>query len=355
MAFSYSRAITVDHTKVPNTDQTNFPVNFSGTYSYLATVANGGLVTNSSGYDIGFYSDALLTTKLKWEMESYSATTGAVAFWIKIPSLSHTVDTVIYVGYGDASISTDQSDPTNVWDTSFYSVWHMKETLTAAGQTVADSTSAAHNMTSVGTWTGAQQVAGVVGGSLKLLIAGVDYLSYTALSLSGDFTIEGWAQLTANPSNDSMMFGVNGGMDTNWFGAFFRSYSGSGDEVVSGTSIAANAWHHFVITRTASGSGMVLYQDGVSAGTGFSNQTKTYDSLGRGAGGVSKDIYFDEVRISTSVRSADWVKTEYNNMFSPSTFYSIGSQQVISAGSLSGLYFRAKKIRPRPFAPGIAR
>lgn len=338
MAFSYYRTVTIDHTKVPNTNQIDFPMAVAGTYSYLKTVANGGLVTNASGFDIGFYSDSALTTKLKWETESYNATTGAVAYWIKIPSLSHTVDTVIYMAYTDASISTDQSDPTNVWDANFYSVWHMKETLTAAGQTVADSTSAAHNITSVGTWTGAQQTPGIIGGSLKLLNANGDYLSYTALSLAMDFTIEGWAQLTVPASNNSMMFGKgSGNMDTNWFGTQYRSYSGTGDEVVGSLSIVENVWHHYVITRTAAGSSMVVYEDGANTGTGFSNQTKTYTFLGNGAGGITQDIYFDEVRISTSVRTADWIATEYNNMFSPSTFYTLGTQTNIGTGI--GIYY----------------
>ena len=46
--YSYRRAITISHTKVPTTDQTDFPVLVSGTFSYLATTANGGNVTNSS-------------------------------------------------------------------------------------------------------------------------------------------------------------------------------------------------------------------------------------------------------------------------------------------------------------------
>ena len=40
--YSYARTITIAHAEVPNTDQTNFPVLFSGTYSYLATTSNGG-------------------------------------------------------------------------------------------------------------------------------------------------------------------------------------------------------------------------------------------------------------------------------------------------------------------------
>jgi YD repeat-containing protein len=40
--YAYQRSITIDHTIVPNTNQSNFPVLIRGTYSYLATVANGG-------------------------------------------------------------------------------------------------------------------------------------------------------------------------------------------------------------------------------------------------------------------------------------------------------------------------
>jgi hypothetical protein len=73
--YSYGRVITIDHTKVPNADQVNFPVLISGTYSYLATVANGGRVQNANGYDIVFTSDAAGTNKLDHELESYNAAT----------------------------------------------------------------------------------------------------------------------------------------------------------------------------------------------------------------------------------------------------------------------------------------
>ena len=51
---------------------------------------------------------------------------------------------------------------------------------------------------------------------------------------------------------------------------------------------------------------------------------------------IGNDIWFssrnidgivDEVRISNIARSADWVKTEFNNQNSPGTFYTIGSEQ----------------------------
>ncbi|HZP61801.1 MAG TPA: protease pro-enzyme activation domain-containing protein, partial [Terriglobales bacterium] len=62
--YAFRRAITINHTQVANTDQVNFPVLIAGTYSYLATLANGGCVTNANGYDILFTSDASGNTPL---------------------------------------------------------------------------------------------------------------------------------------------------------------------------------------------------------------------------------------------------------------------------------------------------
>src|ERR1700730_13203819 len=91
------RTITIDHTKVPNTDQINFPVLISGTYPYLATTSNGGNVTSANGYDIIFTSDLAGQNKLNFEQEGYNPSTGAVSYWVQIPTLSHSQDTVIYM------------------------------------------------------------------------------------------------------------------------------------------------------------------------------------------------------------------------------------------------------------------
>src|SRR5713101_7659593 len=54
-SYSAFKTITIDHTKVPSA-QTNFPVLFAGTYSYLADTGHGGSVTNANGYDFIFSS-----------------------------------------------------------------------------------------------------------------------------------------------------------------------------------------------------------------------------------------------------------------------------------------------------------
>ena len=70
--YTYRRPITVDHTKVPNSNQTDFTVAVIGTYSYLAHTTHGGLITDLNGYDIAFYADEAGTTPLYWELEAGS-------------------------------------------------------------------------------------------------------------------------------------------------------------------------------------------------------------------------------------------------------------------------------------------
>ena len=101
---SYVRQVTIDHRQVANSDQTDFPVLISGTFSYLATVANGGRVQNANGYDIEFTSDAAGQLRLDHEIDNYSPVTGAASFWVRIPTLSHSTDTTIYMWYGNSSV-----------------------------------------------------------------------------------------------------------------------------------------------------------------------------------------------------------------------------------------------------------
>jgi len=124
-SYSYRRAITIDHTKVPNTDQSSFPVLISGTYSYLKATSSGGNIQNVYGHDLIFTSDLAGDTILDYEIESYTSSIGALTAWVRIPSLSYTADTTIYMFYGNANIGTSQERASSVWDSDFKFVAHM--------------------------------------------------------------------------------------------------------------------------------------------------------------------------------------------------------------------------------------
>jgi len=195
--YTYSRSITIDHTKVPNSDQVNFPLLISGTYSYLATVANGGNVQNSNGYDIIFASDPGCTTKLNHEVESYNPTSGAVNYWVRVPTVSHTTnETTIYMCYGNSSVTADESNKTAVCDGNFKCIHHLPNGATLSAN---DSTSNAINGTLENATAATGQISG--GASFNGSSAGINLGNASTWAMgSGDYTFEAWIKVTSNPT-----------------------------------------------------------------------------------------------------------------------------------------------------------
>src|SRR5580698_313890 len=142
--YSYTRTITISHLKVPNSNRTNFPMLFNTTDPLLETTANGGHVSNSSGYDIIFTSDAAGTQKLNHEIEYYNGSTGQFIAWVEVPTVSYTTDTVIYLFYGNSSITASQENKPGVWDSNFLGVWHLSNGTTLNAN---DSTANGNNAT----------------------------------------------------------------------------------------------------------------------------------------------------------------------------------------------------------------
>lgn len=348
MAFGFYRSITIDHTKVGSTDQTDFPVLVSGTYSYLALLANGGKVQNASGYDVGFYADSALTSKLKWEREAWNAVTGAVIFHVKVPTVAHSADSVIYMAYGDAGISTDQSDGPNTWNSGFQAVYHLPNGVTL---TVADATANANN----GTNSGATAAAGQIDGAANLLAVATAYVdlgSNAALETSKPVTVSAWVNVSNSVNGKTiwgptattgpLQFGTSGGGTPTLF--FNKSnlvnIGNSTGTITSGT------WAHVGVSYDGSGN-YAFYINGAVSGTGTNNQTFATSgnaSLGRNGGNAEyMDGTVDEVRFSTVVRAADWFLSEYNNAFSPATFYTVGSEQTPGGVTISPYYYLRRR------------
>lgn len=119
----------------------------------------------STGNDILFTSSSTTwgtgteNDKLAHEIEKYTTSTGELQAWVRVPSLSSTVDTVIYMYYGNAT-ATNQQNKTAVWDGSAKMVQHLKEDPSGSAPQMIDSTANANNGTSGGTMTTGDQVAG---------------------------------------------------------------------------------------------------------------------------------------------------------------------------------------------------
>lgn len=343
-AYSFFQSVTVDHTKVPNTDQTNFPILVSGTYANLKTVGNGGFVQNSSGFDVGFFtSNTCASGKLNWETEKYVATTGEVDYWINIASLSHTTDTVIYMCYGDASITTDQSNKTAVWDSNYLFVQHLPDGTTL---TANDSTSNGKNGTLVNTPTAA---AGQIDGAANFNGTNQSISMPTmSTGLSSSFTFDAWVKPNgATTVNGVMVSEVNSGY-TNYFA--FLGIGGTGTYGMSLFDGANNpearalvapttgVWAHIVGVRDIASATVKVYVNGVlGASVTDTAGLPTYGDFNIGRQlNIANRLFpgvIDESRVSGVARSADYIATEYNAELIPDKaasstggFYTLGTK-----------------------------
>lgn len=123
-SWGFRKTITVDHTKVAGGGETyvNFVVEFSETTdaslaAHAQTTGNDILFTKSDG------------TKLNHEIESYTSATGNIVAWVQVAGLSTTVDTTLYMFYGNPA-ATNQQSVAATWDSHYKGVYHL-----AAGTT----------------------------------------------------------------------------------------------------------------------------------------------------------------------------------------------------------------------------
>jgi len=335
--YTYSRALTISHAEIPNTDQQNFPVLISGTYADFANVSNGGKVQSPQGYDVVFTSDSAGQNFLDHEIDTYNSATGAVNFWVRIPTLSHTADTTIYMWFGNSAVTFSQENKTGVWSNGYAAVYHMGN-----GSSISGSDSTGNNP---GTVNSVSAASGLIGGSGSFGSSS-SISAVPASSVSGAFTIEEWASPT---STSGTLYHSRAPSDEGFDASF--TASGLHGDIGNGTawlttsadahfSYSTNTWHHYVYSVTSNS--FNIYQDGVLVGAGaFSGTPLLLDSTHYLHIGGSFSGLIDETRVSAVSRSADWIATEYNNQISPGTFFSIAgenptvvSPQITSASPL---------------------
>jgi hypothetical protein len=343
--YGYKKKITIDYTKVVG-DEINFPVLISVTDVNLADTSNGGHVESASGYDICFY-DSIETTLLYHEIERYVNTSGLLVFWVNIPSISSTTNTIIYIYYGKSGVIVDPSS-TSTWDTNYKMVQHMKDTTTS---TTSDSTSYGNN----GEKTSANnppEINGKIGKAQDFdgsndIITVADSATLSALGL---WTVETW-YYGPFPSAIKLLVAKDD-VDNGWeWQLGFTTVDMSSIPIGPGSPRASNmwvaacdyknhyaatAWHH--ILSTWDGVNAVGHVKFYIDGALFNDYTRDLKYGTGGApwnsvapvsiGGISTsypqynlDGILDEVRISNIVRTATWISTEYNNQNAPADFY----------------------------------
>ncbi|MGA1794649.1 MAG: DUF2341 domain-containing protein [bacterium] len=343
--YAHRRRITIDHTLIGvdcASDLIDFPFLFEMTDNDLKGTASGGCIENANGYDI-IFMDESCTIQLDHEVELYDSAAGRMVAWVRIPVLSYTADTAIYICYGNSGITSPTENPEGVWDSNYAGVWHLKETDIDGGPgDIKDSTSNAHHGTTFGMDIN-DQVAGKIDGSFDF--DGGDYvgLSNDSFSTLSSVTVEAWVK-TNNSSAQQTLFDAKEGTDANdsfGLGIYsnkFRVWVKRGvayTAISSDNALADGSWYHFV--GMCGLSGLKMYVNGLEQ-LATSPTTDCLDDLPtpqKNYIGVEDYVgvlqaywngIIDEVRISNIVRSDCWVETEYNNHADPN-FYEIGPQE----------------------------
>jgi hypothetical protein len=325
-SWSYYRSFTATSsaTAIP-ASQSNFPAVIDVTLTSLKSTGNGGNVQSSNGYDIVPFSDSACTSQLPFERENYVSSTGELEMWVKQSTMN--TSTVDYLCYGNAAQTTDLSSSTAPWDGNYKGVYHLNAptgTLSAN-----DSTSNGMNGTIHG---GMAASAGKIdGGTLcdtdsKYIDLGTSFFNSTHAQV----TFSGWVNITSWGTVNAIL-GGNGNSESmyNYVSLNWEVHTSGTSGTAAKTTPSTGAWHYLV--STYDGSNATIYVDGV-AGTPVTATGNTIATgLGlfiSGSGGIyGTNGYADEFRVSDLGRSADWIKTEYNNQNSPSTFWSVGSEQ----------------------------
>jgi hypothetical protein len=366
-AFTSVYSVTVDHTKVGGTDISNYVLwvcaNGStapcdaGTHTELSipalkTTGNGGDVTSSSGYDVRFSSSSACTAMLDYELEagSYVPTTGFGSWFVQIGTASASVDTVIYMCIGDASITTDGTS-TTTWttDSSILHIYHLpmvtgdstKGKLDSTG--LNDLTLGGASPTSTSYLNGADNVLAADGVAFATSVSGLP-----AGAVSSSMSI--WFNSTAtyglaamgmwqfsNNSNEVSMF-IN------------RSAAGKvsicangGCGPISNASVNDGNWHYIVASTNGSNSAKIYIDGSLDISNSNDRHSSTLDSMaiahgandggfwacssGKAGGGCK----VDEVRYRSDQIAAGMVTADYNNQSSPWTFYAFAEATPASA------------------------
>jgi len=223
--------ITIDSSNVTS-DLNNFP--------YLIHIAsNAGLAANAraDGYDLVFTSDDEVT-KLNHEVEKYVAATGELVAWVKIPFLSSSVDTDIYLYYGNPS-ATDQSNAAGVWDTNYNGVWHLNEDVAdeGSGGTHFDSTSnnndgsQSGNVETVGRIANGQEFDGEASPNNDAITIG-DPANGSLDFGTSSFSYSVWVYVTSSAGQYDMPW-FKGGASAATTGYDFELGTGSWDALIS--------------------------------------------------------------------------------------------------------------------------
>jgi hypothetical protein len=323
--YSFSRELKLR--RAFNSDLTNYPLLLDGTMidsslsTALKTAANGGQVQNTANNsisvsgpaDVIFCDAASSGNALKFEFETYSASTaGGWRVWVEIPTY-HTASTdSIWIFINNGAVVTSQQDLTMWGDINAELVCHFPDG-SSLNVTCSKQKAALTN-------TSATATAGVIDGAANFSSANLN--SGDHYSESGNFSVQAWVN-EGTCSTQFQPVALNYDGSTGWW---FYFCDGGGNRMnfltpggqKTSAALPTSTWMNVAGTYATSGTVGKIYKNGADVttanGSGLAATSTANMKIGNTAGSGPFTAYqgkIDELRIFTTVLSADWLLNDY--------------------------------------------
>jgi len=335
--YAYCKKITIKASQIEISgvgSHNNFPVLIDITDNDLRTCSNGGYMENASGYDIRFTT--YLGIRLYHDIEGYDPISGRLTAWVRIPSLSK-INTDIFLFFGNPSISSNSSSSAT-WSSNYKAVWHFNNSIANASA-----------FPLVSSDFGSTSTTGKILEGRNFIRTSHQYISVNyndALDFNDAITVSAWINLVTNDIDQKIFSNQNNisggyklGIYTDGKVEFEIRTSDNhpylNRSAPDGTILSTSTWYYVVGVYSNSEDYIRTY---VNGGLDRPMVTdKTAGLTGSGNPAIGRETWndpstfdgkfngiIDELRVQNIARDAGWIKTEFNNQSSPSTFYTVG-------------------------------
>ncbi|MBB3054945.1 DUF2341 domain-containing protein [Mucilaginibacter gotjawali] len=350
--YAFSDPITLNSASLGITSNlTNFPALLSIQDNNL--IISGACTDkvyypNGPNYDFAFY-DNTTGAECYYQVESYNQTTGTLLVWVQIPTLTYATNKSITFYYGSTSPSTTHNTAfyQNTWASDYKGVFHFNESSYSGS--VTDGSSGAHTGTTSG-MTSADLVTGKIGTAYSFN-GSSKKITFGSIPITGTFTLSAWVKLAAINIDQKVMTnqsaagnssgGYKLGVYTNNYPETESGTAGDRGSTPFPTAFTTGTWHY--IQGVYTGSTLSTYVDGsayevLSTTNNPSGTNPFYIGVGEGGTQYYFNGIIDEARVSSTAKSADWIKAEYADQNNPTTFTTVGSTSTNStnAATISG-------------------
>jgi len=247
------------------------------------------------------------------------------------------------------------ADDGAVWSADHEAVFHMNET------SALDATENTRNAYASGTPATA---VGQIGDTVNFTKANGDFLTVTGYKGrvgTAARTMSAWIKTTENDASIMSWGANNPGQKWNYRVQTSNGSNGAirvevnGGANVGMTDLRDDQWHYVVGTFADDGSPTVqdilFYVDGVADGSSYGGSTTINTASGNDVR-IAQDFadrYFngpiDEARISSVVRSADWIMASYSNQCTGSSFTTFGERFALASPEIE-IVLGAQNIGP---------